>query len=217
MTNPLVRWTSETDEKISDTPQEETTESTEIPETKVDEIMNAFEKNKGEKMERINIGIVAAEFNYDVTYAMVELAKEHAKFLGANVHRIMKVPGVFDVPLALKKMLEDSEIDAAVALGAVIEGQTQHDEIIAQHASRKIVDLSLEFGKPVGLGISGPGMSRLEAHERVEYAKSAVEAAVKMVKRLREYSGYSDSYSSSSSGSSTSEEENAFAGLRMMG
>jgi len=49
------------------------------------------------------------------------------------------------------------------------------------------MDLSLEYNKPVTLGISGPGMGRLAAHERVDYAKRAVEAAVKLVRRLREY------------------------------
>jgi 6,7-dimethyl-8-ribityllumazine synthase len=53
-----------------------------------------------------------------------------------------------------------------------------------QHASRKIADLALDYDKPVALGITGPGMTRLEAHQRVDYAKRAVEAAVKMVERL---------------------------------
>jgi len=134
----------------------------------------------------MKIGIVASEFNYDITYAMVELAKEHAQFLGAEVERTVKVPGAFDMPLAVKKLLENKEIDGVVTLGAVIEGDTGHDEIVIQHASRKIADLSLEYGKPVSLGISGPGMSRLEAHARVKYAKRAVESVVKMIKRLRE-------------------------------
>jgi len=137
-------------------------------------------------MEKIGIGIVASEFNYDITYAMVELAKEHAKFLEANVVNVVKVPGVFDIPLAVARLIGRKNIDCIVTLGAVIEGQTEHDEVVAQHAARKIIDLSLDYGKPVSLGITGPGMSRLEAQTRVEYAKHAVETAVKMVKRLRE-------------------------------
>ena len=136
-------------------------------------------------METVNIGIVAAEFNYDITYAMVELAKEHAKFLDAGVVDVVKVPGVFDMPLAVKMLLERGNVDCVVTLGAVIEGQTEHDELVAQHASRKIADLALEYNKPVSLGIAGPGMSRLEAHKRIEYAKRAVEAAVKMCRVLR--------------------------------
>ncbi len=133
----------------------------------------------------VNIGIVASEFNYDITYAMVELAKEHADFLGAKVTKVLKVPGTFDMPLGVKSLLEDNAIDGVVTLGAVIEGETEHDEIIMQHAARKMVDLSLEYNKPVALGISGPGMSRLEAHTRVKYAKRAVESVVKMLQRLK--------------------------------
>jgi len=137
-------------------------------------------------MDKIRLGIVAAEFNYDITSSMVELAREHAKFLGAEVTQVVTVPGVFDMPLIVKKLLEKKTVDAVVTLGAVIEGQTEHDEIVIQHASRKMTDLSLEYDKPVALGVSGPGMSRLEAHKRVEYAKRAVEAAVKGVRKLRE-------------------------------
>ncbi|MEE8403708.1 MAG: 6,7-dimethyl-8-ribityllumazine synthase [Candidatus Hydrothermarchaeaceae archaeon] len=136
----------------------------------------------------MNIGIVASEFNYDITYSMVELAKEHADFLGVSVAKVVKVPGSFDIPLAVKALLEKSEIEGVVTLGSVIEGETKHDEIIIQHASRKITDLSLEYKKPVSLGISGPGLSRLEAHERIEYAKRAVESVVKMIKRMKELS-----------------------------
>ncbi len=134
----------------------------------------------------MNIGIVASEFNYDITHAMVELAKDHADFLGVKVTHIVKVPGSFDIPLAVRALLEKKEIAGVVTLGSVIEGETKHDEIVIQHASRKIADLSLEYRKPVSLGISGPGLSRLEAHERIEYAKRAVDAVVKMSKRLKE-------------------------------
>ncbi|MEE9564314.1 MAG: 6,7-dimethyl-8-ribityllumazine synthase [Candidatus Hydrothermarchaeaceae archaeon] len=134
----------------------------------------------------MNIGIVASEFNYDITYSMVELAKEHAEFLGVKVTDVVKVPGSFDIPLAVDALLEKKEIEGVVTLGSVIEGETKHDEIVIQHASRKIADLALEYKKPVSLGISGPGLSRLEAHERIEYAKRAVDAVVKMAKKMKE-------------------------------
>jgi len=132
----------------------------------------------------INLGFVVAEFNRDLTYQMELLGIEHAKFLGADVKKTILVPGVYDMPLAIKKLCEQDDIDAVVTIGAVIEGATKHDEIVVQQASRKIMDLSLEFGKPVTLGISGPGMTRMEVHQRVDYAKRAVEAAVKLVQRL---------------------------------
>jgi len=85
----------------------------------------------------------------------------------------------------VKKLAGKEEVDAVVTIGCVIQGETGHDEIVAQQASRKIMDLALEFDKPVTLGISGPKMSRMDAHSRIDYSKRAVEAAVKMVKRLK--------------------------------
>ena len=139
---------------------------------------------KREREEEIKIGIVVSEFHYDISMMMLERAKEHAEFLGAKVEKIIKVPGVFDMPLAVKKLLQDMNIDGVVALGAVIEGETEHDEIVMQHASRKIADLAVQYEKPVGLGITGPGMSRLQAEERIDRAKQAVEAVVKMYRRI---------------------------------
>ncbi|MDR3222733.1 MAG: 6,7-dimethyl-8-ribityllumazine synthase [Methanobrevibacter sp.] len=137
-------------------------------------------------MVEYRIGAVVAEFNYDITQMMLELAKEEAKIRDSEITVIFPVPGVFDMPLAIKKLLEKDDIDGVVTLGAVIEGGTDHDQIVAQHASRKITDLSLEYNKPVALGISGPGMTRLDAHKRVDYGKRAVESVVKMCKRLKE-------------------------------
>ena len=132
----------------------------------------------------VRLGFVVAEFNRDITYMMEIEAREHANFLGAEVAGTIYVPGAYDMPLAIKKLLGQNDIDAVVTIGCVIEGATQHDEIVVQHAARKIIDLSLEFGKPVSLGISGPGMTRMEATERIDYARRAVESAVKMVQRL---------------------------------
>ena len=136
-------------------------------------------------VEKIRIGAVVSEFNYDITMAMLERAKEHAQFLGAEIKQIVKVPGVFDMGLPIKKLLEKKDIDGVIALGAVIEGETEHDDIVIQHAARKISDLSIEYNKPVGLGISGPGMTRLQAEKRIDRAKYAVEAVVKLHRRLR--------------------------------
>ena len=133
----------------------------------------------------IRVAIVASEFNYDVTLLMVERAKEEVEFLGATLGPVVKTPGVYDVPLAVKALFERPDVDAVVALGAVIEGETNHDEVVMNQAARKLADLAVEYGKPVGLGISGPGETRLQAQDRIENAGNAVRAAVKMVRRLR--------------------------------
>ena len=134
----------------------------------------------------MKIGIVVSEFNYDITMSMLERAKEQAAFLGVEVKEVVSVPGVFDIPLAAKKLLKKAGIDGVVTLGAVLEGETEHDEHIMAQAVRKIADLSTEFEKPVGLGITGPGMTRLQAQDRIDNAKNAVESVYKMYKKMKE-------------------------------
>ena len=135
-------------------------------------------------MKKYKLGMVAAEFNFDITSMMIERAKSQAEFLEVEIAKTIMVPGVFDMPLAVKKLLEMKDIDAVITLGAVIEGETEHDDVVISHASRKIADLSLEFNKPVALGITGPGMTRLQAVDRIEKGREVVDAAVKMLKRL---------------------------------
>ncbi len=141
-------------------------------------------RSENEGSEVIKLGFVVSEFHYDITMMMMERAREHAHFLGADVVKVVRVPGVYDMGLAVKRLLQSMNIDGVVTIGAVIEGETEHDDIVMQQASRKITDLSIEYEKPVGLGITGPGMSRLQAEERIERAKAAVESVVKMHKRL---------------------------------
>ena len=141
-------------------------------------------------LKTVKLGIVVAEFNYDITYLMLQKAIEHAEFLGAEVSYVIKVPGSYDIPIAVKTLLEREDVDAVVTLGAVIQGETKHDEIVAHNAARKLIDLSIEYGKPVTLGIIGPGASRAQAAERIEeYSRRAVEAAIKLALRLDKLKG----------------------------
>ncbi|MCL2786843.1 MAG: 6,7-dimethyl-8-ribityllumazine synthase [Methanomassiliicoccaceae archaeon] len=135
-------------------------------------------------MKKYKLGMVAAEFNFDITSMMIERARSEAEFLDVEISRTIMVPGVFDMPLAVKKLLESRDIDAVITLGAVIEGETDHDDVVISHASRKIADLALEFNKPVAFGVTGPGMTRLQAIDRIEKGREAVDVAVKMLKRL---------------------------------
>ena len=135
-------------------------------------------------MRRYKLGMVAAEFNYEVTSLMIERAKAEAEFLEVDIARTIMVPGVFDMPLAIKKMIQRDDVDAVITLGAVITGETKHDEVITAQAARKITDLALEYDKPVAYGVTGPGMTELQAMDRIEKGRDVVDTAVKMLQRL---------------------------------
>jgi len=132
----------------------------------------------------MRIAYVVSEFNYDITSRMLERAQAHAEFLGEDNGPVVWTSGVFDTSLPAKKLLQKADVDAVVIIGAVIQGETGHDDIVAGHSSRKAADLALEFEKPVGLAITGPGMSRLQAEARVDVGRHAVEAVVKTHRQL---------------------------------
>ena len=78
----------------------------------------------------MNIAIVVAEFNEKVTSRMHQIAIEKAKDLKLNIKYTCTVPGIFDMPLIIDKLLEKKDVDAVVTIGAVIKGKTNNDEII---------------------------------------------------------------------------------------
>lgn len=134
----------------------------------------------------MNIAIVVAEFNQEVTSRMYEIAVEKAKSLKLNIKYSCKVPGVFDMPIVIDTLLKKKDVDAVVTLGAVIKGQTKHDELISNVTARTLTELSLKHQKPVTLGITGPGMSDRQAFQRIRpVAERAVEAAQNLFEELQ--------------------------------
>ena len=134
----------------------------------------------------MNIAIVGAEFNEKVTSRMMDVAQEKAKLLKLNVKHTCKVPGAYDMPIIVNALLQKKDIDAVVTLGAIIKGQTKHDEVIAHSTAKSLTELSLKYQKPVSLGISGPGMQERHAYARIRpVAERAVEAVVKLSDELK--------------------------------
>lgn len=129
---------------------------------------------------------MVSEFNQRITSKMLEVAQEKAQLLKINVKYTCKVPGIYDMPLIIDELLSKSDIDAVVTLGAVIKGQTKHDEVIAHATAKTLQELSLKHKKAVSLGISGPGMQERQAYARIRpVAERAVEAAINTSKELQ--------------------------------
>lgn len=129
----------------------------------------------------MRIAIVSAEFNYEITSRMYEVAKERAGALNLNVAHTSWVPGSFDMPVVVDALLRRGDIDGVVTLGAIIKGQTKHDEVIANSTARILAELSIKHGKPVSFGVTGPGMQKRHAFARIRpVAERAVEAVLKI-------------------------------------
>ena len=134
----------------------------------------------------MNIAIVSSEFNEKVTSRMLDVAQEKAKLLKINIKQTCKVPGAYDMPIIVDALLKKKEIDAVVTLGAIIKGQTKHDEVIANSTAKSLTELSIKHQKPVSLGISGPGMQERHAYARIRpVAERAVEAVLSISDELK--------------------------------
>jgi 6,7-dimethyl-8-ribityllumazine synthase len=129
------------------------------------------------------IALIVSKFNEKITSKMEKNAEKTAKQLKAEIIIKIHVPGAFEIPFAAKKLFKDKKIDAIVVLGTVIQGDTYHDVVIVNAVSQKLMELSLEYNKPLGFGIIGPRVTYQQADKRAaEYAKRAVEAALEMLR-----------------------------------
>lgn len=127
-----------------------------------------------------------SEFNEEVTSRMLLVAEEKAKMMKLKINYTCKVPGAFDMPIIVDALLQKKDVDGVVTLGAIIKGQTKHDELIAHSAAHALTALSIKYKKPVSLGITGPGMQERHAYARIRpVAERAVEAVVKISAELQ--------------------------------
>ena len=127
-----------------------------------------------------------SEFNKEVTSRMLLVAEEKAKIMKLKINYTCQVPGAYDMPIIVNALLQKKDVDGVVTLGAIIKGQTKHDELIAHSTANALTQLSIKYQKPVSLGITGPGMQERHAYARIRpVAERAVEAVVKLFDELQ--------------------------------
>lgn len=99
--------------------------------------------------------IVASRFNEVVTRRLLSGAQEtlESAGFGADKVDVFWVPGAFEIPVVLHAGLATGKYACAVALGAVIRGETPHNEYIATEAARGIAEAAVRHSKPVGFGV----------------------------------------------------------------
>jgi len=96
----------------------------------------------------------------------------------SNIIKIIKVPGVFEIPVTISKNIK--KFDAFIALGCVIKGQTPHFDFISQASTNAIMDLSINSKKPIGNGI----ITCLNMKQAIARKKKGGEAASAVISIL---------------------------------
>jgi 6,7-dimethyl-8-ribityllumazine synthase len=97
------------------------------------------------------IGIVVSEWNDSITLNLLEGARSALKDNGVHEEDILVhfVPGAFELPLGAQFMCEYANIDGAIAIGVVIQGETRHFDFVCDGATQGIKDVNLKYNIPV--------------------------------------------------------------------
>jgi 6,7-dimethyl-8-ribityllumazine synthase len=105
--------------------------------------------------EGLRVAIVASRWNDFVVNRLVSGAIDALERLGAasDAITVIKVPGSFELPAAAKRIAATGDFDALICLGAIIRGETPHNEYIASEVFKGVAHVSLETNVPVALGV----------------------------------------------------------------
>ncbi|MFA5867744.1 MAG: 6,7-dimethyl-8-ribityllumazine synthase [Actinomycetota bacterium] len=101
----------------------------------------------------MNIAVVAARFNAEITEALTAGALDALKMAKAKNVKLFNVPGCYELPLVVKKLAESGRYDAVVALGAVVRGETPHFDYVAAETAAGLARASYDTGVPVSFGV----------------------------------------------------------------
>ena len=101
----------------------------------------------------IRVGVIVATFNSEATGGLLTGALLYLHESGAETTNVVEVPGAFEIPLVAQRLAASGAVDAVVALGAVIKGDTDHYDHVAHRASEGLMRVSLDTGIPVTFGI----------------------------------------------------------------
>ena len=98
----------------------------------------------------LSFAIVASQYNNTYVQPLVEFATAEINELEPDAHvSLVRVPGSFEIPLAVKLVAIQRKFDAILALGVVLQGETAHAELIARSVTGALMNLALEFTVPV--------------------------------------------------------------------
>ena len=134
--------------------------------------------------------IIAARFNDSLVDQLIEGATQAWRDHGGEPSRLLleRVPGAFELPLAAKMFAASGGVDAVIALGCVIRGDTPHFEYVAGECARGLMDAGLATGVPVIFGVltteTLPQAQERADVRRMNKGRESMEAALEMIRLL---------------------------------
>jgi len=139
---------------------------------------------------RRRVVVIAARFNAPLVDQLIDGATQAWAAHGGDAARLLieRVPGAFELPLAAKMFAASGAVEAVVALGCVIRGDTPHFDYVAGECARGLMDAGLSTGVPVIFGVlTTETLAQAEERadtKRMNKGRESMEAALEMIQLL---------------------------------
>ena len=113
--------------------------------------LSHYNKDTIPNAKNLRFGIVVSEWNDMITHNLFQGAKNALLDCGALEENIIKwdVPGSFELVFGSKKMIDTQKVDAVIAIGSVIQGETKHFDFVCSATAQGIKDLNVKYETPV--------------------------------------------------------------------
>ncbi|MDY0280192.1 MAG: 6,7-dimethyl-8-ribityllumazine synthase [Salinivirgaceae bacterium] len=149
--------------------------------------LSDYDFSKIPNAKKMRFGIVVSEWNDQITMALCKGAVETLMAHGADEGNIeiIYVPGSFELSYGSQILAQRADIDAVIALGCVIQGETRHFDFICQGVAQGITSVSLKYNKPVIFGVLTTNTQQ-QALDRAggKHGNKGIEAAVTAIKMV---------------------------------
>ena len=136
---------------------------------------------------RMVFGIVVSEWNRKITDGLLKGAFDSLIKHGAKEENILVhyTPGSFELALGAQMLFENTNVDAVICIGSIIQGETRHFEFVSQATAQGIKDVSLKFGKPVILGVlTDDNMQQAIDRSGGKHGNKGIECAIGAIKMV---------------------------------
>ncbi len=147
--------------------------------------LSAYDKTKIPNAKSLRFGIVVSEWNETVTEGLYKGALEALLDCGALSENIVRwnVPGSFELTFGCKKMISTQNVDAVIAIGSVIRGETSHFDFVCSAAAQGIKDLNVQYDVPVIFSVlTDDTMQQALDRSGGKHGNKGTEAAIAAIK-----------------------------------
>ena len=104
------------------------------------------------QLPNARVAIISSSWHLDICNDLIAGAQRALKAASISKIEVTYVPGSFEIPLAAQFAFEQG-VDAVVAVGLVLEGETPHFDYVCQGVTHGVMDVSLKFSAPIGFGV----------------------------------------------------------------